>query len=173
MSSAETHNWYVLTSKPREEQRAFDNLCQQGYDCFLPKISKLKKRNQVKTVSLEPLFPNYLFIHLDKDTANFNAIRSTRGVGSFVKFGITPAMIDSLVVNKIKMDLEREDTEKTVAELENYKPGEKVEITTGPFKGLDAVYKNKDGLERSILLIKMLGQQNEIKIENQAIEKAS
>jgi transcriptional antiterminator RfaH len=30
---------------------------------------------------LKPLFPNYLFIQLDKQVANFNAIRSTRGIG--------------------------------------------------------------------------------------------
>jgi transcriptional antiterminator RfaH len=37
MSNAANSHWYVLTSKPREEQRAYDNLISQGYDIFLLK----------------------------------------------------------------------------------------------------------------------------------------
>ena len=70
LSINECH-WFLLSSKPREEQRGFDNLSNQGYDVFLPKVAKVKKRQGVKSVSLEPLFPNYLFIKLDQNEANF------------------------------------------------------------------------------------------------------
>jgi transcriptional antiterminator RfaH len=56
-------------------------------------------------------------------------------------------------------------------DLLTYQQGEKVQVTQGPFKGLEAIYKTKDGLERSILLIKMFGQEKEVAVENQAIEK--
>jgi transcriptional antiterminator RfaH len=72
--------WFVLTSKPREEQRAYDNLTMQGYGVFLPKMAQITKKRD-KKIALKPLFPNYLFIQLDKQVANFNAIRSTRGIG--------------------------------------------------------------------------------------------
>ncbi|TRX57203.1 transcription/translation regulatory transformer protein RfaH [Thalassomonas sp. M1454] len=168
-----SQHWYVLTSKPREEQRAFDNLTSQGHDVFLPKIAKVKKRQGIKVVSLEPLFPNYLFIRLDKEQANFNAVRSTRGVGAFVRFGATQATISEQLIEKIKQDTQGEAESKTLDDLIKFNSGEKVEITEGPFKGLEAIYKSKDGLERSILMVKMLGQENEIKIENQVIEKVS
>ena len=47
LNAANTY-WYVLTSKPREEQRAHDNLISQGYDTFLPKITKVIKKKGVK-----------------------------------------------------------------------------------------------------------------------------
>ncbi|MDG1733832.1 MAG: transcription/translation regulatory transformer protein RfaH [Thalassotalea sp.] len=165
--------WFVLTSKPREEQRAFDNLTSQGYEAFLPKIAKVKKLKGIKAVSSEPLFPNYLFILLDKQVANFNAIRSTRGVGSFVRFGMNQATIDDSIIMSIKQSLNTGEQEKTLDELLNYSQGEKVEITTGPFKGLQAIYQTKDGLERSILMVKMLGQDNQVVVNNQEFEKSS
>lgn len=171
MSNNKNTHWYLLTSKPREEQRAFDNLVSQGYDVYLPKIAKIKKRQGIKSVSQEPLFPNYLFISLDINEANFNAIRSTRGVGSFVRFGLTNATISNALLNRMKQDIVGEDEIKSLDQLINYKTGDKVEISEGPFKGLQAIYQSKDGLERSLLLVKMLGQENQVLIENQSIEK--
>lgn len=173
MTNAPQTYWYLLTSKPREEQRASDNLSSQGYDVFLPKISKVKKRQGIKSVSFEPLFPNYLFIQLDPELANFNAIRSTRGVGVFVRFGLKHAQISNTLINTLMQDANVEQQPKSLNELLQYVQGEKVEITQGPFKGLEAIYKAKDGLERSVLLVKMLGQENEVKLENQAIEKVA
>ena len=34
--------WYVIHTKPRQEQRALTNLAQQGYQCYLPMITREK-----------------------------------------------------------------------------------------------------------------------------------
>jgi transcriptional antiterminator RfaH len=165
-------HWYLLTSKSNQEQRAFENLTNQGLEVFLPKVAKVKKRQGVKSLSQDPLFPNYLFIHLDQSEANYNAIRSTRGVGSFVRFGINLATISESLIQQIKKNIAG-DHNKSLDDLLTYQQGEVVQVTQGPFKGLEAIYKTKNGLERCILLIKMLGQESEVVIENQAIEKVA
>ena len=48
MLNGVSSHWYVLTSKPREEQRAYDNVISQGYDTFLPKITKVIKKRVIK-----------------------------------------------------------------------------------------------------------------------------
>jgi transcriptional antiterminator RfaH len=93
--------WFLLTSKPREEQRAYDNLTSQGHEVVLPKVTKVIK-NGIKTLALKPSFPNYLFICLGKQVANFNAIRSIRGIGSFVRFGLNQAVIANDIIDYIK-----------------------------------------------------------------------
>ncbi|NMP16491.1 transcription/translation regulatory transformer protein RfaH [Thalassotalea sp. Y01] len=173
MSTEHQGNWYVLTSKPRDEQRAHDNLVSQGFEVFLPKISTVKKRQGMKSVALEPLFPNYLFIRLDPEVANFNAVRSTRGVGSFVKFGMKQAVIATHIIAQIKDNVERSDSPKNLNDLLRYEQGEKVAINHGPFAGLEAIYKAKDGLERSILMVKMLGQENDVCVDNQHFDKTA
>lgn len=171
MSNSTDKKWFVLTSKTRDEQRAFDNLQSQGYTVFLPKISRVRKKQGKKTVSLEPLFPSYLFIQLDNKADNFNAIRSTRGVGHFVRFGLNHATIPNSIIDQIKKDVgETQEEAKTLEELLNFKAGDKVNITEGPLKGLEAVYKTKDGLERSILMVKMLGQENEVAVDNDILD---
>jgi len=55
-------NWYLVMSKPREEDRAYENLVYQQYNCYLPKV-KIEKIKQAKKIQLlEPLFPRYLFV---------------------------------------------------------------------------------------------------------------
>ncbi|WP_371185703.1 transcription/translation regulatory transformer protein RfaH [Thalassotalea maritima] len=171
MSKAVTYKWYVLTSKPRDEQRAYDNLVSQGYHCFLPKISKVKKRNGVKSLTLEPLFPNYLFIQLDDEQANFNAIRSTRGIGAFVRFGMNHATIDADIIEQIRANQAQSSQPKTLEQMLDYQSGDLVTIQQGPFQGLTAIYQAKDGLERSILMINMLGQQSPVSVGNDAFDK--
>ena len=47
VNAANTH-WFVLTTKPREEQRAYDNLTAQGHEVFLPKVAKVIKKRDLK-----------------------------------------------------------------------------------------------------------------------------
>jgi transcriptional antiterminator RfaH len=171
MLNAANSHWYVLTSKPREEQRAYDNLISQGYDIFLPKIAKVIKRKVIKTLAPQPLFPNYLFIQLDKQVANLNAIRSTRGVGSFVRFGLNHAVIGNDIIEDIKKSIDGNKQGKSLAELLAYCQGDTVKLTQGSLKSLKAIYQGKDGLERSVLMVKMLGQESLVIVKNQDFEK--
>jgi len=163
--------WFVLITKPREEQRAYDNLTSQGHEVFYPKVAKVIKKKGFKAVALQPLFPNYLFIQLDKQVANFNAIRSTRGIGSFVRFGLNQATIDNSIINDIKQSIATGNQGKTLDELLDYCQGDSVELTEGSLKGLKAIYQAKDGLERSILMVKMLGKESQVVVKNQNFEK--
>ena len=171
MVNAVSTQWFVLTTKPREEQRAYDNLTSQGHEVFYPKIAKVVKKKGLKALALQPLFPNYLFIQLDKQVANFNAIRSTRGIGSFVRFGLNQAIIDNSIIDDIKKNISGEKQDKTLAELLAYCQGDTVELTQGSLKGLKAIYQAKDGLERSVLMVKMLGQESQVSVNNEGFEK--
>ena len=45
-------HWYVVHTKPRQEQRALVNLMQQGYECYLPLVetdtSKIDEGDQLQ-----------------------------------------------------------------------------------------------------------------------------
>ena len=60
-------NWYLLKSKPRQENVAVDNLQNQNYRTYCPKVIINNK-----TVIL---FPGYIFIQLDKKTQNWSPIK--------------------------------------------------------------------------------------------------
>jgi transcriptional antiterminator RfaH len=46
-----------------------------------------------------------------------------------------------------------------------------MELTQGSLKGLKAIYQVKEGLERSVLMVKMLGQQSQVIVKNEDFEK--
>jgi transcriptional antiterminator RfaH len=110
-----------------------------------------------------------LFIQLDKQVANFNAIRSTRGIGSFVRFGLNQATIDDGIVNAIKKRIACQKQDKTLYELAECRQGDSVELTEGGFEGLKAIYQAKSGVERSVLMVKMLGQERQVIVQKSRV----
>ena len=157
-------SWFLLYCKPREEQRGLNNLQNQGIEAFYPTIKVEKLRKGIRSTTEEALFPNYLFVKLNPETANFNAIRSTRGIASFVRFGLQHAQVSPSVIEQLKATV----VEHSAGCDEHHLPkiGEPVTINQGIYQGLDAIYQSSDGLERSILLIKMLEQQATLVLKN-------
>jgi transcriptional antiterminator RfaH len=49
--------------------------------------------------------------------ANFDAIRSTKGIGSFVRFGLNQAVIGNSIIYDIKKSIAGNKQGKTLAEL--------------------------------------------------------
>ena len=159
-----TNCWYLLYCKTREEDRAVQHLKNQGIHSFYPTKAVEKIRRGVKSVKLEPLFPNYLFVNLNPETANFNAIRSTRGVASFIRFGNAYAIIPNYIVELLEQDMIQLNAEVDSEQLP--KEGDMVIINEGVYQGLEAIFSTSDGLERSVLLIKLIEQQALLTIEN-------
>ncbi|MDY7219627.1 transcription/translation regulatory transformer protein RfaH [Denitrificimonas sp. JX-1] len=159
--------WYLLHCKARQEQRAQQNIENQGYTTCLPQIKRQKIVQGKRIERIEPLFPNYIFIQLDKSTANFNALRSTRGVNGFVRFGGIPATVPGQVMDSI-LALEQ-TSEKQDQAQPLFRSGDKVQISDGPFAGLQAIYNMPKGEERCLIFLDMLGQQQSIEIEETAL----
>jgi hypothetical protein len=88
-----TEAWYVVYTKPRQEDIALINLERQGYQCYLPKMRIERIRRKKAVVLSEPMFPRYLFIRLDSSEQgkSWSPIRSTLGVARLVRFGTTAA----------------------------------------------------------------------------------
>lgn len=153
--------WYLLYCKSRDEHRAQQHLANQHIESYLPLIQVQKIRRGKKVLVEEALFPSYLFVHLNPEHSNFNAIRSTRGVIDFVKCGAAYIKVATQLIDTLKQNSERGGTQCQLPES-----GDEVEISQGPFKGLTGIYQKADGLERSMILIKMLNQDNEVSIAN-------
>src|SRR4030066_2182125 len=97
-----TKSWYLVYTKPRQEEVAQTNLVRQGYAVYLPHMREARKRQGRRIMLWEPLFPRYLFIYLDTHTDNWGPIRSTLGVASLVRFGQEPACIPDELIDFLK-----------------------------------------------------------------------
>lgn len=163
-------SWYLLHCKARQEARARLNIENQGYTTCLPQVTLHKRLQGKKKTVTEALFPNYIFIQIDSQHANFNSLRSTRGVNGFVRFGGVPAVVPDSLMNEI-LSLEAEQNEQGIVE-ETFKVGSRVEVTEGPFAGLQAIYQLPKGEERCLVLLDMLGKQQRIEIDERVLRSA-
>jgi len=159
-------DWYLAASKPRQELRAAENLSNQNIQCYCPLITVEKISGGKKRLVTEPMFSGYLFIQLSPEDGSWHKVRSTRGVRDWVRFGGTIAKLPAELVSKL---IEQESKLSNSFQQNDFKPGDRVLILSGPFQGLNGVFQAENGQQRSMLLIDFLGQTNRLTIENDQI----
>lgn len=153
---AHERSWYLLQTKTRQEKRARDNLERQSVEVFCPEILVKKIIHGNASQGLEILFPGYLFVKFKDSSFSIGSIRSTRGVQNFVSFGGSVAKVSSKLVNDLKTKL-KNTKEISVSRLP--KKGDKLQITEGPFQGLNAVFSQPNGDKRAMVLVNIMNQQ--------------
>ena len=149
--------WYLVQSKPRNEKRALENLVRQGYETYLPlmEVERLQRGKLLK--KMEPLFPRYLFLHLEEGNDNWGPIRSTLGVAGLVRFGQAYALVSDEV-----MDAVRERTQDVKKSL--FESGDNVRVVSGPLLGLEGVFEISDGEQRSFVLLEFMQKQQRVSV---------
>ena len=167
LAAPDRPKWYVIQTKPRQESRALENLERQAFTCFLPKLKVERLRSGQKLRIEEPLFPGYLFIHLDTWRDNWHSIRSTRGVNHIVRFDEYPTAASDQLIEGIRARIEERPV--VVPYLE---PGDPVRVTEGPFANLDAIFVANDGEQRVVLLMNILHSEQSLSFPVSAVRKA-
>jgi transcriptional antiterminator RfaH len=161
-------NWYLVYCKPRGEDLAKANLERQGFETYLPRVRQPRRRGGRRIIRIEPLFPRYLFIHLDTETDNWAPIRSTLGVTSLVRFGMEPAVVPDDLIGFIQA----RDDATGVQDLPVEEPqrGDRVRITEGPMMGYEGIFVAKTSSERVLVLLDIVGHKSRVNVEAAKLE---
>lgn len=162
-------HWYLLRCKARQEKRAEEHLANQSFSCYNPMVWVNKPKVSISKQILEPLFPGYLFIELEDDVSNWGAIRCTRGVLGFVRFGqyptpVLPGVVQNLMETVPLLQI-------GISESHSFTTGDNIRITEGCFAGLNAIYQCESGKERAIILLNIVGNSTAVQIDKMALEK--
>ena len=159
-------HWYAIHSKPRQEERALDNLQRQGFEAWLPMLTVEKVlRGKLANVT-EPMFSRYLFIRLDTEQTNWSPIRSTLGVSRLVSFGNRPAVVADELIQALQTEPQR-------APERLFQPGQTIKIVSGPLKGIEGIFQQADGEHRAMVLIDLLNKQHRVTTQMQDLRPAS
>lgn len=121
--------WYVLKTKPRAERHAASILESRQVHVYLP----LLKRQR----SFEPLFPGYLFLKIDCQTDEYLRSRSAPGVSYILNADGVPIPVPEDLVEAIRRRLGEENS---LSPAERFRQGERVIVTSGPFRDIEAVF---------------------------------
>ena len=156
-----TTAWYLVHTKPRQEDIALTNLERQGYACYLPRLQVEKVRRGKAQMVQEAMFPRYLFVQLETgaQARSWSPIRSALGVSKLVYFGAQPAKVDEQLLALLQ------SREQALPAETIFQPGDAVVVTSGPFEGIEAVYQTSDPERRSMILLEILSKPVTLQIE--------
>lgn len=151
--------WYVVLTKPRQEQRAAINLANQGGEVYLPMLSVERTKNGKRIQQEEVLFPGYLFLKTAEQGPLMGKIRSTYGVRGLLRFGEQPVNVSDQLIQDIRQ------RSQGAAVTRQFQPGQQVQLAEGALKDYQAIFHSYSGEERAIVLISLLGQQSRLLVE--------
>lgn len=164
--------WYAIYTKSRHEDRVHVQLETKSYHVFLPKIHVWSKRKDRKKKIWVPMFPGYLFVHLDNpDNGTRIDILKTFGVvkilGKPNGGALIPVPDDQIeTINRLIS---------SPAEINHFRypdVGEKARIIDGPFAGIEGIVTFSD-LEHEVFVVtfELLHRAVAIKLEGFQIAK--
>jgi len=169
-AASKDRRWYLVYCKPRQETVARDNLIRQGFETYLPFMRDVRRRQGRRIKAISPMFPRYLFIHLNRDTDNWAPVRSTLGVVSIVKFGHDPARVPDDLIALLRSHEDPQGI--NILPAEEYKPGSRVRITQGGFAGYEGIFQAATSRDRVTVLLDVLGRKARATVDSASIEPA-
>ena len=154
--------WFCLKTQPKREHLAATALRRQfGIECFSPRLRfrRMTKRGPVWFV--EAMFPGYLFAKFTYSTQH-RAVESSHGIRGIVRFGDRLATLPEPIIVALQS---RVGLEEVVTVDSSIKIGQPVQITEGPFQGLEGVVTRLlSARERVRVLLEFLGRPLEMEI---------
>jgi transcriptional antiterminator RfaH len=159
-------SWYLVQCKPREDERALENLERQSFECYRPILEREHVRGGRRLLTKSALFPGYLFIRLDRLHDNWLPICSTRGVVQIVRFADYPLPVADRIIEEIQRRIEGEPLRESYLT-----PGERVVVTKGSFLGIEGIFMSREGDDRVILLLTILHSEQRLSFPVESVEK--
>ena len=162
--------WYVIQTKPGDEDRVKTNLQNQEIETFLPLFETYQYCRERMIRKIRPLFSNYLFARLDLEH-HYYRVKWTRGVNKILGGGNKPIPISARVIQTLKEWSKKDGLIRLEDEL---KDGDLVQINSGPFKSLRGVFqKMMSDKGRVRILVSLIGVDVPVQISRWQIKKVA
>ena len=134
-------NWYLIQFKPNSYKTAEQNLTQQGFKTFTP-LQEITDRNKSKFVNkLKPLFPGYMFVGIEPNSAPWRKINSTLGVLRLVCYEGVPKPLPQKFISSL---MSRCDQFGKLLPPKSLTTGDSVRILKGAFANFVATVETID-----------------------------
>jgi len=162
--------WYVVQTKPGNEDRVQNNLQGQEIENFLPRLETYEHRQGTMVHRIKPLFPNYLFAKFRLEH-HYYKVKWTRGVNRVLGNGSGPISISEQVVSTIQEKVGEND----LIRLEDeWKEGDTLQVTSGPFKDLMGIFQKKMSSHGRVrILLSLIGVDVPVQISKWQIRRVA
>ncbi|MBF87895.1 MAG: hypothetical protein CMJ14_07840 [Pelagibacterales bacterium] len=160
--------WYAVQTKSNLEHFVIKNLKKDNFYTYIPTYeSTIRHARKIKRV-IKPLFPNYFFVELNKDSSGFRKINYTRGVVSLLNAGNEPIRVPDKIIESLR-NMEDENGLIKLSSIFSYKPGQSVKINSGIFKDKIGTFVGLNGKDRVFVLLNILGKSIRVPMKESGI----
>ena len=94
--------YYVIHTKPKQENKALINLKRQGFRTWFPSFKKTIFFKNKEIEKREPFFPGYIFVILDIFNDDWSKIQNTFGVKYLITSDGVPKEIENSNIHFLK-----------------------------------------------------------------------
>jgi transcriptional antiterminator RfaH len=160
--------WFALHTRAYYERRVAAHLERNDIDAFLPET---RDGPRASATSLAPLFPGYLFIFVDLQTARSSSFL-VPGVANIVGYGEEPIPIPEEVIKLIaRRSAELASRRSPRARFQR---GDAVRIKDGPFRDMIGIFDGpSEPSQRVRVLLNAMRNSMRVRLPVSALEKAS
>jgi transcriptional antiterminator RfaH len=170
--SADALRWYVVHTRPRQEDRTYSNLLTLGIDVLNPKLraNRYNEFTGERIRGVKPLFPGYIFACF-RFSESYHKVRFTRGVHSVICFNGEPTTVDDEIVALIRS---RVGSDGFVKALDELKAGDEVRVTEGRFQNLCGVFEREmPDADRVTILLNTVSFQAHVVVDRGQLSKVA
>jgi transcription antitermination factor NusG len=160
--------WLAAYTTPRHEKSVVRHLEVRDVEYFLPLYTAQRKWRNGCRVKVEfPIFPNYVFVHVDRKMSH--RVLEAPGVVAFAGSSRLPALVPDSEIEWLRNELP----------LRKFEPhpylvvGSRVRIKSGPLAGMNGVLTRKKSGLRVVLSIDLIRQSVAVEVGLDEIERCT
>lgn len=172
-----TKQWYAIHTYSGYEDKVADSIRQRInavdmadkiFDVMVPKEKQIEIKNSKRKIVDRKIFQGYVFVEMKLTEETWYIVRNTPGVTGFVGSGTDPTPVSEGEIRKIKKRMGVEEPKHQI----DYKEGEVVSITDGPFKGFDGAISEIDYQKGKLkVMVSMFGRDTPVELNALQVKK--
>lgn len=169
--------WYVIHTYSGYEDQVAEALKQRIesldmedkiFDVIVPKEKQIEIKNGRRRTVERKIFPGYIMVQMVVTEDSWFVVRNTPNVTGFVGTSTTPSPLSEEEVKSIQRRMGIEEPLYNI----DFKIGETVNITDGPFKGFDGQVNEIDEQKGKIkVLVSMFSRETPVELDSLQVKK--
>lgn len=169
--------WYAIHTYSGYEEKVAESIRQRAesldmkdkiFQIVVPKEKMIEVKNGKRKVVEKRIFQGYVMVQMKMSEDAWYIVRNTPSVTGFVGSGTEPTPVDNDEMEKIMKRMGREDPKHKM----DYKVGDVVSITDGPFKGFDGSVSEIDEQKGKLkVLVNMFGRETPVELDSLQVKR--
>lgn len=169
--------WYAIHTYSGYEEKVKESISQRAesldmkdkiFQVLVPKEKMIEVKNGKRKVVEKRIFQGYVLVQMKMSEDAWYIVRNTPSVTGFVGSGSEPTPVSDDEMEKIMKRMGRAEPKHKI----DYKVGDVVNITDGPFKGFDGTINEIDQAKGKLkVLVNMFGRETPVELDSLQVKR--